>query len=64
MQLDHENTIYVCLDGENGDVKLLVPRNFKLEIMELKLDDPDPDSTDAAEYHLLKTEMDEHRFDL
>lgn len=65
MQLDTKNTIYLGLDGTNGEVRLLVPRDLEqrgLKIQELKLDDPDPASTDAAEYKLLETEMDETRY--
>lgn len=64
MALDTQKTIYVGIDSSSGDIKLLVPRDFNLEIIELRLDDRDPQSTDAAEHKLLAAEMDEHAFDL
>jgi hypothetical protein len=64
MQLDTKKTIYICLDGENGDVKVLTPKDCPLEIVELNLADRDPESTDSAEYQLLKTEMEETTYNL
>jgi len=67
MPLDTNNTIYVCTDGENGEVKILLPRGCKMEVQELKLDERDPNSArgnDKHEYHLLKEEMDEHTFEI
>jgi len=56
--LDANNTIYIGLDGTNGEVKVLIPRKFKADIVELKLDDRNPESTDAAEFRMLESEMD------
>ncbi|OHD23026.1 MAG: hypothetical protein A2Y38_23315 [Spirochaetes bacterium GWB1_59_5] len=71
MQLDTENTIYVCTDRDNAEVKLLLPKRLtawmkenKMDLSELNLSDPSPESTDAAEYKLLAEEMEEHRFDV
>lgn len=61
MHLDTDNTIYICTDATNGDVTVLVPRRFKalgIHVSELKLDDRDSESTDAAEFQLLSPEMD------
>ncbi len=64
MTIDTESTIYVCKDRVNGEVKLLVPRGTKLDIVELDIADPDPESTDAAEYKLAASEMDEHTIEI
>jgi hypothetical protein len=56
--------IYVCTDAQNGKVTLLLPKSLQAEIFELRLDDPDPESTDAAEFKLLREVMEEHGFDL
>ncbi len=67
MTLDTKNTIYIGLDGTNAEVKILVPRNLPAtinDVVELRLDDRNPESTDAAEYKLAETEMTEHRFEL
>jgi hypothetical protein len=67
MHLDTQNTLYVCTDRTNDEVKLLLPRRFKelnLEVAQLNLADPSPECTDADEYRLLATEMEELRFDL
>jgi len=39
-------------------------RGYPIEIVHLRLDDRDPDSTDAAEYKILEQEMDETRIEL
>lgn len=64
MYLDTENTVYVCIDSSNGSVKILTPRNLKLTVIELRVDDRDPESTDAAEAKLLETDMDTETIDL
>ena len=55
--------IYVCFDVSNAEVHLLTPRNLNLEVHELRIDDPNPESTDAAEFKLLIQEMDGLRFE-
>ena len=56
--------IYVCTDAQNAKVTLLLPKSLQVEIFELRLDDPDPESTDAAEFKLLREVMEEYPFDL
>jgi hypothetical protein len=56
--------IYVCTDAQNAKVTLLLPKSLQVEIFELRLDDPDPESTDAAEFKLLREVMEEHGFDV
>ena len=56
--------IYVCFDVYGGSLHVLTPRNLNLEVNELRIDDPDAESTDAAEFKLLSQEMAGHRFDL
>jgi len=63
MHLD-TNRIYLCTDVTNGAVHLLLPKTLNFEVFELRLDDPDPSRTDAAEFKLLREEMNEHDFDL
>ena len=63
MHLD-TNRIYICTDVTNGAVHLLLPKTLNFEVVELRLDDPDPSRTDAAEFKLLREEMTEHDFDL
>ena len=63
MQLE-TNAVYVCVDGRNGEARLLLPQTLKLPVFELRIDDMDPQSTDAAEYRLLKDEMEEFEFEL
>ena len=63
MHLD-TNRIYLCTDVTNGTVHLLLPKTLNFEVVELRLDDPDPSRTDAAEFKLLREEMTEHDFDL
>jgi hypothetical protein len=58
------NAIYVCVDGRNGEAHLLIPKDLKLPVFELRIDNMDPQSTDAAEYRLLKDEMEEFAFEL
>jgi hypothetical protein len=60
MELDDTRCIYAAMDMANGEVRLLVPRHLNLAVIELRLDDPDPESTDAAEHKLLRETMDEH----
>jgi hypothetical protein len=60
IELDDAGCIYAATDMANGEVRLLVPRHLKLAVIELRLDDPDPESTDAAEHKLLRETMDEH----
>lgn len=66
MKLDTKNTIYIGLDGANAEVKVLTPKLPATinEVVELKLDDRDPESTDAAEFKLLEAEMDQTTYDL
>jgi len=64
MELDTTNTIYVATDVTNGTVHILMPRKSSIRLVELHLDDPDPENTDAAEFKLLETEMEETRIDL
>ena len=64
MELNTTNTVYVGTDATNGTVHVLIPRKLNLQVVHLRLDDRDPDSTDSAEYTLLETEMDETRIDL
>jgi len=63
MHLD-TNRIYLATDTTNEAVHLLLPKTLNFEVIELRLDDPDPQSTDAAEFRLLREEMNEHRVDL
>lgn len=63
MHLDTEKTIYLAVDSQNGQVTLLTPKEFPFEIIELRVSDPNPDSTDAAEFKLLESEMIDYRFD-
>ncbi len=56
--------IYVCVDGRNGEAHLLLPKSLKLPVFELRIDNKDPQSTDAAEYRLLRDEMEEFGFEL
>lgn len=42
------NAIYVCVDGRNGEAHLLIPKDLKLPVFELRIDNMDPQSTDAA----------------
>ena len=58
------NRIYICTDVTNGAVHLLLPKTLNFEVVELRLDDPAPSRTDAAEFKLLREEMTEHSFDL
>ena len=66
MTLDTESTIYVCTDRNNAEVRLLIPTKLLkgIEVVELNLSNPDPDSTDAAEHKLLAEEMAEIRFEV
>jgi hypothetical protein len=58
MNLDTEKTIYLGINRSNAEVTVLVPRHLEgIRIVELYLDDPGPDSTDAAQFKLLETEM-------
>ena len=63
MHLD-TNRIYLCTDVSDGAVRLLLPKTLNFEVVELRLDDPDPSRTDAAEFKLLREEMEQHDFDL
>ena len=63
MQLN-TNCIYLCTNVTNGTVHLLLPKTLNFEVFELRLDDPDPSRTDAAEFKLLREEMTEHDFAL
>ena len=58
------NRIYICTDVTNAAVHLLLPKTLNFEVFELRLDDPDPSRTDAAEFKLLREEMTEHSFEL
>ena len=58
------NHIYLCTNVTNGTVHLLLPKTLNFEVFELRLDDPDSSRTDAAEFKLLREEMNEHDFDL
>ena len=58
------NRIYICTDVTNGKVHLLLPKTLNFEVFELRLDDPDPSRTGAAEFKLLREEMTEHSFEL
>jgi hypothetical protein len=58
------NAVYICVDGRNGEAHLLIPKTLKLPVFELHIDNMDPQSTDAAEYRLLKDEMEELTFEL
>ena len=64
MQLDTKHTIYVGTDATNGTVHILTPRHLTEEVVHLRLDDRDPESTDAAEFKLLEQEMTASRIDL
>ena len=57
MQLDTKHTSYVGTDAVNGTLQVLVPRNSNLQL-------DAPDNTNAAEYRLLETAMDNTRIDL
>jgi hypothetical protein len=64
MQLDTKCTIYVGTDAINGTIHVLVPHNSNLHVEHLQIDDPSPDNTDAAEYRILETAMDNTRIDI
>lgn len=71
MKLNTNDLIYVCADSSNAEVKILFPKRLLewmsqngIDIAELDLSNPDPESTDAAEYKLLAGEMEEFRFDV
>ena len=64
MTLDTENTIYICTDRDNEEVRVLYPRNCQIHVVELNLSDRNPESTDAAEYKLLAEEMESITFEL
>jgi hypothetical protein len=71
MKLNTDDLIYVCTDSSNADVKILFPKRLLewmtqngIDIATLDLSNPDPESTDAAEYKLLSGEMEEFRFDV
>jgi len=64
MELDTDRTVYICTDGQNGQVHLLVPRQSGLWITHLQIDNPDPEWTDAAEFRLLRGEMNETTVDV
>lgn len=67
MTLDTEKTIYVCVDRDNAEVKVLVPNRFVamgIEIVELDLSNSvHPDLNGTPEYTMLKDDMDEYRFE-
>ena len=63
MNLD-TNRISLCTNTTNAVVHLLLPKTLNFEVIELRLDNPDPSSTDAAEFKLLREEMNKHGFDL
>jgi len=50
-------------DAVNGIIQVIVPRN-DLHIKHLRLDNPDADNLDAAEYRLLEQAMDNTRIDV
>jgi hypothetical protein len=56
--------IYLCSDNTNGVTYLLLPKDCQLDIVDLRLDDPDSRCTDRAEFTLLREEMQEHRYDI
>jgi hypothetical protein len=59
------DNLLVGIDRTNNTVTLLVPNDELLSgVIEYRLDDPDPSSTDAAEFQLCSEHMTEHRFDL
>jgi hypothetical protein len=64
MTLDTKTTIYLGIDRQNDALHVLIPKDFKFDIIELYLSDPDPDCTDAAEFKLLAEEMNGFRFDI
>lgn len=71
MELDTLKTIYFCKDSDNAEVRLLLPPAISqlleekgIDFVELNLSDPDPESTDAAEYRLLAPNMREFQFDV
>jgi hypothetical protein len=63
MHLD-TNSIYLCTDVTQGAVHLLLPKTLNFEVVELRLDDPNPQSTDAAEFKLLREDMNEHSIEI
>ncbi len=54
MHLD-TNRIYLCTDATNAAVHLLLPKTLNFEVIELRLDNPDPSSTEAAGPHFAGT---------
>jgi hypothetical protein len=57
--------LLVGIDRTNLTVTILVPQDrMARQVLEFRLDDPDPSSTDAAEFRLCSEHMIEHRFDL
>ena len=67
MKIDTENTIYLVTNAENGEVHILAPKGKKIEIVQLKLDDPDHNgahSKDKAVFELIKDEMEMDTFDI
>jgi hypothetical protein len=69
IEIDTESTLYVCTDGANAELHLLVPKGRKFTDTEhLRLDDPDPygpHGSDAAVFKLLcESDMEHHTFDI
>jgi hypothetical protein len=70
MNIDTENTIYLCIDTLNAEIHIFTPaKNIDAaNIEELRLDDPDPYGaykTDPAIYALLcDSEMRKDTFEL
>ena len=66
MKLD-TSKIYVAIDGTNGTVTILLPKDCKIEVVELRLDERDPcgpAANDIHEFALLREDMREESFDL
>jgi hypothetical protein len=58
-----KETMQLDTDAVNGIIQVIVPRN-DLHIKHLRLDNPDADNLDAAEYRLLEQAMDNTRIDV
>lgn len=74
IEIDTETTLYVCTDGANAEVHILVPpklpvAHIRLTIEHLRLDDPDPhgpNGSDRAIFKILREsgDMEHHTFDV
>lgn len=67
MKIDTNKTIYIVIDSQNQEIKVLCPKALAragIYVSELRIGDGDPYNTDINEFQTIKDNMDLITFEI